>query len=46
LVPRLTGDGIVIGQDPAAGTPLDPGRPCRLWLGRAGPALPPSPPRP
>jgi stage V sporulation protein D (sporulation-specific penicillin-binding protein) len=46
LVPRLTGDGIVIDQDPVAGTPLEPGRPCRLWLDRVAPALPPSPPLP
>ena len=46
LVPRLTGDGIVIDQDPAAGTALEPGRPCRLWLHRLGPALAPSPHRP
>jgi cell division protein FtsI/penicillin-binding protein 2 len=44
LVPRLTGDGIVIDQDPVAGTALEPGRPCRLWLDRVAPALPPSPP--
>jgi cell division protein FtsI/penicillin-binding protein 2 len=42
LVPRLTGDGIVIDQDPVAGTALEPGRPCRLWLGRVAAALPPS----
>jgi cell division protein FtsI/penicillin-binding protein 2 len=42
LVPRLTGDGIVIDQDPAAGTAIDPGRPCRLWLDRVSPALSPS----
>jgi cell division protein FtsI (penicillin-binding protein 3) len=46
LVPRLTGDGIVVDQDPAAGTPLEPGRPCRLWLDRASPALSPLPLRP
>ncbi len=46
LVPRLTGDGIVIDQDPVAGTALEPGRPCRLWLDRVGPALVPSPQRP
>jgi len=34
LVPRLTGDGVVIDQDPAAGTPLEPGTVCRLWLDR------------
>jgi hypothetical protein len=42
LVPRLTGDGIVIDQDPVAGAALEPGRPCRLWLDRMAPALPPS----
>lgn len=42
LVPRLTGDGLVIDQDPVAGTPLDPGRPCRLWLDRVLPAPAPS----
>jgi len=42
LVPRLTGDGIVIDQDPAAGTALEPGRLCRLWLDRVAPALSPS----
>jgi len=46
LVPRLTGDGIVIDQDPVAGTALEPGRPCRLWLDRAAPALVPLPQRP
>jgi len=34
LVPRMTGDGVVIDQDPAAGTPLEPGTVCRLWLDR------------
>jgi len=42
LLPRLTGDGIVIDQDPVAGAALEPGRPCRLWLDRLTPALPPS----
>jgi len=42
LVPRLTGDGIVIDQDPVAGSALEPGRPCRLWLTRVVPSLPPS----
>jgi cell division protein FtsI/penicillin-binding protein 2 len=42
LVPRLTGDGIVIDQEPAAGSALEPGRPCRLWLDRVAPALSPS----
>ena len=42
LVPRLTGDGMVIDQDPVAGTALEPGRPCRLWLDRVVPAPVPS----
>jgi beta-lactam-binding protein with PASTA domain len=42
LVPRLTGDGVVIDQDPVAGTALEPGRPCRLWLDRVLPAHVPS----
>jgi len=42
LVARPTGDGIVIDQDPAAGTLLAPGRACRLWLERVGLPLPPS----
>jgi beta-lactam-binding protein with PASTA domain len=45
LVPRLTGDGIVIDQDPAAGAALEPGCPSRLWLHRVvlapAPSLPP-----
>ena len=31
-----------VEQDPVAGTPLEPGRTCRLWLDRV--ALPPPPP--
>jgi cell division protein FtsI (penicillin-binding protein 3) len=42
LFARPTGDGIVIDQDPAAGTPLAPGRACRLWLDRVGLPFPPS----
>jgi cell division protein FtsI (penicillin-binding protein 3) len=42
LVPRITGDGMVIDQDPVPGTALEPGRPCRLWLDRVVPALAPS----
>jgi cell division protein FtsI (penicillin-binding protein 3) len=34
LVSRLTGDGVVIDQDPIAGKPLEPGTVCRLWLDR------------
>ncbi|MFO7691748.1 MAG: penicillin-binding transpeptidase domain-containing protein [Vicinamibacterales bacterium] len=46
LVPQLTGNGIVIDQDPVAGAALEPGRACRLWLGRVAPALEPPPQRP
>ena len=46
LVPHLTGDGIVVDQDPAAGSPLEPGRSCRLRLDRVAPMIPPSPTRP
>ena len=42
LFARPTGDGIVIDQDPAAGTPLAPGRACRLWLDRVSLPFPPS----
>jgi hypothetical protein len=31
---RMVGDGIVVSQDPAPGTPVDPDRVCRLVLGR------------
>lgn len=34
LSPRLSGDGFVIGQTPAAGSPLPPGAEVRLVLGR------------
>jgi cell division protein FtsI/penicillin-binding protein 2 len=31
---RMTGSGFVVNQDPAAGTPIDPGASCQLWLDR------------
>ena len=34
LVARVTGDGVVVTQEPAAGTPLEQGGICRLVLGR------------
>ncbi len=46
LVVRLSGDGLVVDQRPVAGTPLEAGRVCRLWLDRVASTLPPSPPRP
>ena len=45
LVSRLTGDGVVIDQDPAAGTPFEPGTVCRLWLDRVIVPPPLSPPQ-
>jgi len=35
ITPRMTGDGIVVEQDPAPGTPVDFGAACRLGLARA-----------
>jgi cell division protein FtsI (penicillin-binding protein 3) len=37
LNPRVTGDGFVVSQEPPAGSPIEPGAPCRLVLER-GPA--------
>ena len=34
LAARLSGDGIVLAQEPPAGTPVEPGASCRLALGR------------
>jgi len=44
LMARVTGTGTVIDQDPAAGSPLEPGRACRLWLDRVI-VTPPTPSR-
>jgi len=35
LVARITGDGVVVTQEPAAGTPLERGAICRLVLARS-----------
>jgi cell division protein FtsI/penicillin-binding protein 2 len=35
LTPRLAGSGVVVEQDPAAGTPFEPGANARLRLARA-----------
>jgi cell division protein FtsI (penicillin-binding protein 3) len=46
FVARLSGDGVVVGQDPAAGTPLEPGSACRVTLDRSParhPAIAPQP---
>ena len=45
LVARVTGTGTVIDQDPAAGSPIAPGRACRLWLDRLIIWPPPAPPQ-
>jgi cell division protein FtsI/penicillin-binding protein 2 len=37
LTTRLNGDGFVVSQDPPAGTPIDPGAACQLWLDRLAP---------
>ena len=34
LSARLHGNGVVATQTPAAGTPIDPGTVCELWLER------------
>jgi membrane peptidoglycan carboxypeptidase len=38
MTPRLTGNGFVVEQRPAAGSPLQPGAACVLVLGRRPPA--------
>jgi beta-lactam-binding protein with PASTA domain len=35
LTAHLHGNGLVASQMPAAGTPIDPGAMCELWLERA-----------
>jgi cell division protein FtsI (penicillin-binding protein 3) len=45
LVARVIGTGTVIDQDPAAGSPIEPGRACRLWLERVLSTPPPVPPQ-
>ena len=45
LVARLTGTGTVIDQDPAAGSAIEPGRACRLWLDRIILTPPPTSPQ-
>jgi cell division protein FtsI (penicillin-binding protein 3) len=37
---RVSGDGFVVSQDPAAGTPIEPDGVCRLVLERASPRRP------
>jgi cell division protein FtsI (penicillin-binding protein 3) len=41
LTARLNGSGVVRTQRPAAGTPIEPGKPCDLWLERGPQARPP-----
>jgi beta-lactam-binding protein with PASTA domain len=40
---RVNGDGFVVDQLPAAGSPLQPGESCSLKLGRVPPAPPGGP---
>jgi cell division protein FtsI (penicillin-binding protein 3) len=35
LIARISGDGVVVAQEPAGGTALEPGRVCRLILDRS-----------
>ena len=42
LVARMKGDGVVIGQTPEAGMPLERGGICTLVLARTPPPLPPA----
>jgi cell division protein FtsI/penicillin-binding protein 2 len=42
FVARLSGDGFVVGQDPAPGTPLGPGSVCRVTLDRSSSARHPA----
>jgi cell division protein FtsI (penicillin-binding protein 3) len=39
ITPRMTGDGLVMEQDPPPGTPIDIGATCRLALRRAIPEI-------
>jgi len=46
LVPRVSGDGFVVSQDPPPGSVLDPGAVCRLVLERSGSRQAASAPQP
>lgn len=37
VVARVSGDGFVVSQSPAPGSPLEPGAACRIVLGRTAP---------
>jgi len=37
---RIVGDGVVTAQDPPAGTAMEPGSSCRIWLARTTPNPP------
>jgi cell division protein FtsI (penicillin-binding protein 3) len=45
LFARVTGTGTVIDQDPAAGSAIEPGRACHLWLDRITLIPPPTTPQ-
>ena len=46
LVPRVSGDGFVVSQDPAAGSPIETGAVCRLVLERSPTRQPTGAPQP
>jgi len=37
---KMQGDGVVVGQDPPAGSPYEPGATCALILNRRQPTRP------
>jgi DNA-binding FadR family transcriptional regulator len=39
ITPHVTGDGVVVAQDPAPGTPVDFGAACRVVLARSIPGI-------
>jgi cell division protein FtsI (penicillin-binding protein 3) len=41
VTPRVAGEGVVIGQDPLPGSPIEAGGACRLALGRLAPGVSP-----
>src|SRR5439155_4006502 len=46
LIPRVSGDGFVVSQDPSAGSPLEAGAVCRLVLERSPTRQTPGAPQP
>jgi beta-lactam-binding protein with PASTA domain len=46
LTPHMSGQGIVVAQEPPPGTPFEGGETCRLQLGRRPSAPRPTDPQP